>query len=46
MEDAGYIKINRPVHRKTGVPYSQEYWSVVVADEVGDWFDSWGDLYE
>ena len=45
MEVAGLITIDRPIHKPTGIPYSREYWSVQVADEVADWFDSYGQLY-
>lgn len=44
MEAAGYITIDRPVHPATGIPYSQEYWSVEVAAEVATWFDDHGNL--
>ena len=46
MEAAGYITIDRPVHRATGIPYSQEHWTVEVAAEVADWFDSDGELID
>ena len=46
MEAAGYIAISRPVHPATGIPYSQEYWTVQVAAEVAEWFDSDGELSE
>lgn len=46
MEAAGYITIYRPVHQATGIPYSQEYWSVEVSAEVADWFDGDGNLIE
>lgn len=26
----GFVAIDRPIHAKTGIPYSQEYWSVEV----------------
>lgn len=44
MEAAGYITINRPIHAATGIPYGQEEWSVEVAEEVADWFDTAGNL--
>lgn len=46
MEDAGYIRINRPVHDPTGIPYSQEYHTVEVSPEVATWFDDYGNLIE
>lgn len=46
MEAAGYITISRPVHSATGLPYSQEHWTVEVASEVADWFDGHGNLIE
>lgn len=30
LEDAGLIEIDRPVHGSTGIPYSQEYWTLQV----------------
>ena len=30
LESEGLIVINRPVHEKTGLPYSEEYYSVEV----------------
>ncbi len=42
MEDAGFLEIVKPVHEATGIPYSQEEWSVKVADEVANWFDAYG----
>ena len=46
MEAAGYITIDRPVHEATGIPYSQEYWTVQVAAEVAEWFDADGELID
>ena len=46
MEAAGYITIDRPVHQATGIAYSQEYWTVQVAAEVAEWFDSDGELID
>lgn len=31
LEDEGLLEITRPVHEATGIQYSQEYWSVEVA---------------
>jgi len=36
LEEAGLIEIERPVHKATGIPYSQEYWSVRVTPEGHD----------
>lgn len=44
MEALGYITIDRPVHSPTGIQYSQDHWSVEVASEVAEWFDSLGEL--
>ena len=46
MEAAGYITIDRPIHSATGIPYSQEHWTVEVAAEVADWFDGDGNLID
>jgi hypothetical protein len=46
MEAAGYITIDRPVHAKTSIPYSLEYWSVEVSPQVAEWFDDRGNLIE
>ena len=46
MEDAGLVRINRPVHEATGIPYSQEYHTLEVADVVATWFDEQGDLID
>jgi len=46
MEQAGLITIHRPVHESTGIPYSQEYWSVEVSSEVAEWFDDHGNLID
>jgi hypothetical protein len=43
MEEMGWIKIHKPVH-PTGIPYSPEYWSVEVLQEVVEWFDQYGEL--
>ncbi|MHB9044169.1 hypothetical protein [Acidithiobacillus sp.] len=32
LEERGLITIDRPVHEFTGIPYSQESWSVEVTD--------------
>lgn len=45
MEALGYAEISRPIHRATGIPYDSQYWSVEVAAEVADFFDSEGNLY-
>lgn len=33
LEEEGLIEITRPVHEFTGIPYSQEYWSVEITDD-------------
>jgi hypothetical protein len=30
LESVGLISVHRPVHEATGIPYSQEYWSLEV----------------
>jgi len=30
LESVGLIAIHRPIHDATGIPYSQEYWSLEV----------------
>jgi hypothetical protein len=32
LEDAGLIAVERPIHDQTGIPYSQEYWTVEVTN--------------
>lgn len=32
LENQGLIEINRPVHEWSGIPYSQEHWSLLVSD--------------
>jgi hypothetical protein len=44
MESLGYITIIRPVHRPTGIPYSEDYWEVEVSPVVATWFDDYGNL--
>ena len=44
MERLGYLTIDRPIHEATGLVYSPEYWTVAVAPEVEDCFDTAGDL--
>jgi len=46
MERRGFIEIVRPVCEATGIPYSSEYWGVVVAPETAGWFDDYGELIE
>lgn len=45
-EAIGLVRIDRPVHAATGIPYSQEYWTLAVCPLVGTWFDSDGELRE
>ena len=33
LESEGLIEIHRPIHEPTGIPYSQEYYSVEVTPE-------------
>lgn len=33
LEDLGLVRIDRPVHQATGIPYSAEYWSIEVTEE-------------
>lgn len=33
LERENLIEIHRPVHESTEIPYSQEYWSVMLTDE-------------
>ena len=46
MEDAGIITISRPTHPATGIPYSQEYWSVGIMPNVPGITDEQGCLNE
>ena len=34
MEEAGMIRIIRPIHKATGIPYSQEHWRLEITDEA------------
>lgn len=36
MEEAGAIRVIRPVHEPSGIAYSQEYWDVEVLVELED----------
>jgi hypothetical protein len=33
LEDAGLIRVHRPVHPATGIQYSQEYWDAELTDQ-------------
>jgi hypothetical protein len=33
LEEAGLVKIDRPVHRETGIPYDQQYWTIEVTEQ-------------
>lgn len=46
MEEAGLIRIHRPIHHPTGIPYSREYHSIEVNPLVATWFDNYGNLYD
>jgi len=41
LEAEGLITIHRPIHAQTGIPYSQEYWSVEVTEAGADLVDAW-----
>ncbi len=30
LESVGLISVHRPIHEATGIPYSQEYWTLEV----------------
>ena len=36
MEEAGAIRITRPVHDRTGIAYAQEHWTVEVLADLDD----------
>lgn len=38
LEKGGWIEIIRPVHDQTGIPYSQEYWRLVITEKAEDLF--------
>ena len=42
LERAGYVTVDRPVHEATGIPYSQEYYSVEVTDDGEAIYESYG----
>ena len=42
LERAGLIRINRPVHEPTGVPYSIEHWTLEVTPAGQAVVDTWG----
>lgn len=46
MEAAGIITISRPTHSPTGIPYSQEYWSVGIMPNVPGITDEQGCLLD
>ena len=46
MEAAGIITISRPTHPSTGIPYSQEYWSVGIMPGVPGITDDQGYLID
>ena len=45
LEQAGLIEVRRPFHEATGVPYSQEYWSLEVTEEGQSLVDSYPELW-
>jgi len=45
LEEAGLIEIVRPVHEPTGIPYAQEYWSVLVTEDGVDVMESWPECW-
>lgn len=46
MERLGIITISRPTHSPTGIPYSQEYWSVGIMPNVPGITDEQGCLLD
>lgn len=40
MEELGLIKVNRPVHEPTGIPYSCEHWTLEVTEYGMEIIDS------
>jgi hypothetical protein len=46
MERLGIITISRPTHPSTGIPYSQEYWSVGIMPGVPGITDDQGYLID
>ncbi len=45
LEVAGLITIDRPIHQVTGIPWSEEHWSLEVTQEGRDLVDERTDLH-
>ncbi|HLO97723.1 MAG TPA: hypothetical protein VK171_03925 [Fimbriimonas sp.] len=45
LENAGLIRVYRPVHEATEIPYSQEYWSLEVTEEGQQMVDDHPELW-
>lgn len=45
LEADGLLEITRPVHAATGIPYSQEHYSVQVTKDGGDLVDAYQELW-
>ena len=43
LEKAGLIYIDRPIHEPTGIPYSEEYYSVTVTEAGQELVDAYED---
>ena len=41
LEEAGLIYIDRPIHEPTGIPYSEEYYSVTVTEAGQELVDAY-----
>lgn len=41
LETAGLLEITRPVHEATGIPYSQEHYSVTVTQDGIALVEAW-----
>ena len=40
LETLGWIKIDRPIHDATGIPYDAKYWTVTITEEGMDIIDA------
>lgn len=45
LEESGLIDVYRPIHIRTGMAYSQEYWYVNITDEGQALVDANEDLF-
>lgn len=45
LEEAGLIKVHRPIHPDTGLPYSDEYWSLEVTEDGQTMVDAHPELH-